>query len=152
MKTVAGEPIRIYEFGKFRLDAARRVLLDRHGASIALTPKVYATLAYLVQHAGAVLDKEELLRAVWPGMAIEENNLTQNISQLRRILGERTGDHRYIVTVPGRGYEFIAKVKSVAEDSVGRTPAAKTSIVVLPFVNVSADPELDYFCDGLAES
>jgi len=142
--------MEIYEFGNFRLDTGKRVLSDRQGAPISLTPKVYDTLAYLVQHAGAVLDKEELLRAVWPGTAIEENNLTQNISQLRRILGERTGDHRYIVTVPGRGYEFVAKVKS-AEDSVGGPHAANTSIVVLPFVNVSADPDFDYFCDGLAE-
>lgn len=151
MKAVAGEPIRIYEFGDFRLDPGKRVFSDRRGTPISLTPKVYDTLSYLVQHAGAVLDKEELLRAVWSGTAIEENNLTQNISQLRRILGETAGDHRYIVTVPGRGYEFVAKVKSAAEDSVDRPAPAKTSIVVLPFVNVSADPDLDYFCDGLAE-
>lgn len=151
MKTVAGQPIRIYEFGNFRLDPAKRVLLDRDGTPISLTPKVYDTLAYLVQHAGALLDKEELLHAVWPDTAIEENNLTQNISQLRRVLGEGRGDHRYIATVPGRGYEFVAKVSSAADD-VGEVPlTAKPSIVVLPFVNVSADPELDYFCDGLAE-
>lgn len=151
MNGVVPVPLEIYEFGNFRLDIGKRVLLDRRGTLISLTPKVYDTLAYLVQHAGTVLDKEELLRAVWPDTAIEENNLTQNISQLRRVLGERTGDHRYIVTVPGRGYEFVAKVKSAAEDIVERPLTAKASIVVLPFVNVSADPELDYFCDGLAE-
>src|SRR5438270_14017482 len=103
MKTMAGEAIRIYEFGNFRLNPAKRVLLDRDGTPISLTPKVYDTLAYLVQHAGALLDKEELLHAVWPDTVIEENNLTQNISQLRRVLGEGRGEHRYIVTVPGRG-------------------------------------------------
>src|SRR5436305_11138155 len=112
MNGVAALRIEIYEFGNFRLDTGKRVLLDRRGTLLALTPKVYDTLAYLVQHAGTVLDKEELLRAVWPDTAIEENNLTQNISQLRRVLGEGLGDHRYIVTVPGRGYEFVAKVKS----------------------------------------
>ena len=148
---MAPESTRIYAFGDFRLDAAKRVLLDRDGIPIALTPKVYDTLAYLVQHAGALLDKEELLRAVWPDTVIEENNLTQNISQLRRVLGEGRGDHRYIATVPGRGYEFVAKVRSAAGDVGGVPLTAKPSIVVLPFVNVSADPELDYFCDGLAE-
>lgn len=98
MKSMAGEPIRIYEFGNFRLEPDKRILLDRNGSPIPLTPKVYATLAYLVQHAGALLDKEELLHAVWPDTAIEENNLTENISRLRRILGEGRGDHRYIVT------------------------------------------------------
>jgi TolB-like protein/Tfp pilus assembly protein PilF len=151
MNAVAAGPIAIYEFGNFRMDIGKRVLLDRRGTPISLTPKAYETLAYLVEHAGAVLDKEELLQAVWPDTAVEENNLTQNISQLRRILGERSGDHRYIVTVPGRGYEFVAKVKSAAEDLVDRQHPARVSVVVLPFVNVSADPELDYFCDGLAE-
>jgi DNA-binding winged helix-turn-helix (wHTH) protein len=97
MNGVAVVPIEIYEFGNFRLNIGKRVLLDRRGTLISLTPKAYDTLAYLVQHAGTVLDKDELLRAVWPDTAIEENNLTQNISQLRRILGETAGDHRYIV-------------------------------------------------------
>jgi TolB-like protein/Tfp pilus assembly protein PilF len=148
---VGAVAIEIYEFGNFRLDIGKRVLLDRRGTPISLTPKVYDTLAYLVQHAGTVLDKEELLRAVWPDTAIEENNLTQNISQLRRVLGERTDDHRYIVTVPGRGYEFVAKVRAAAEHIMEHPLTANPSIVVLPFVNVSADPELEYFCDGLAE-
>src|SRR5947209_6136209 len=145
MNGVAAVPIEIYEFGNFRLDIGKRVLFDRRGTPISLTPKVYDTLAFLVQHAGTLLDKEELLRAVWPDTAIEENNLTQNISQLRRVLGEKAGDHGYIVTVPGRGYEFVAKVKSAAEDIVEIPPSANAAIVVLPFVNVSADPELDYF-------
>jgi eukaryotic-like serine/threonine-protein kinase len=93
MNGVAAAPIEIYEFGNFRLDIGKQVLFDRRGTLISLTPKVHDTLAYLVQHAGTVLDKEELLRAVWPDTAIEENNPTQNISQLRRVLGERTGDH-----------------------------------------------------------
>ncbi len=151
MKTMAGEPIRIYEFGNFRLNPAKRVLLDRDGTPISLTPKVYDTLAYLVQHAGALLDKEELLHAVWPDTVIEENNLTQNISQLRRVLSEGRGEHRYIVTVPGRGYEFVANVRSAADEAGAVPLTAKPAIVVLPFVNVSADPELEYFCDGLAE-
>src|SRR6516225_12197056 len=131
MKTVPEDPIRIYEFGNFRLDAGKRALLNVHGTPISLTPKVYDTLAYLVQHAGTVLDKEELLRAVWPDTAIEENNLTQNISQLRRVLGERLGEHRYIVTLPGRGYEFVARVKVAPEneDIVEPPVTLKTSIV-----------------------
>jgi len=152
MKVVVGESIRIYEFGDFRLEPGKRVLLDRNGRPISLTPKVYDTLAYLVQHAGALLGKEEILRAVWPDTSVEENNLTQNISQLRRILGGGRGDHRYIVTVPGRGYEFVAKVSSAAADAGGISPSHRSSIVVLPFVNISGDPELDYFCDGSPKS
>ena len=74
---------QVYEFDGFRVDALRRVL-QRDGATIALTPKVFDTLLYLVRNAGDVIDKEELMRAVWPDTAVEENNLSQNISVLRR--------------------------------------------------------------------
>jgi TolB-like protein/Flp pilus assembly protein TadD len=136
----------ICEFGQFRLDREKRLLLQMGGAVVPLTPKAYDTLAYLVVRAGAVVDKDELMHALWPDTAVEENNLTQNISMLRRILGEARGEHRYIATVPGRGYQFVARV--TAKDSVATpTPA----IAVLPFVNVTGDPEYEYFADGLAD-
>lgn len=102
----------IYEFGDFRLDAAKRLLLKRDGERIPLTPKAFDTLLYLVEHSGALLDKDELLRAVWADTVVEENNLNQHISTLRRVLGERRDEHHYIVTVPGRGYRFIADVST----------------------------------------
>src|SRR5262245_5530363 len=94
----------IYEFGDFRVDATKRILVSRDGEAIPLTPKVFDTLLYLVEHQGIVLDKDELMRAIWPHTVVEENNLNQSISALRRVLGERSGENRYITTVPSRGY------------------------------------------------
>ncbi len=102
----------IYEFGDFRIDAAKRLLLKRDGERVSLTPKAFDTLLYLVQHSGTLLDKDELLRAVWGDTIVEENNLNQHISTLRRVLGEKRDEHQYIITVPGRGYRFIADVST----------------------------------------
>jgi DNA-binding winged helix-turn-helix (wHTH) protein/TolB-like protein/Tfp pilus assembly protein PilF len=107
-------PSYIYKFGDFRVDAVKRLLLGRKGEAIPLTPKVFDTLLYLIEHQGAVLDKDELMRALWPHTVVEENNLNQSISALRRVLGESRGENRYIATVPGRGYRFVADVKKVA--------------------------------------
>ena len=101
----------IYEFGDFRLDAARRLLMNDLGDSVPLMPKAFDTLLYLVRHSGKVIEKDELLSEIWADSVVEENNLTQNISILRRLLGEKPGEHRFIVTVPGRGYKFVAAVK-----------------------------------------
>src|SRR3954470_4870332 len=141
---------RLYEFGDFRLDRGKRLLLRHDGAIVPLAAKAYETLSYLVEHAGTVVDKDELIRAVWPDTAVEENNLTQNISLLRRLFGEGRGEHRYIATVPGRGYQLVATVR-VATPPVPHEPPATVSVAVLPFVNVSADPEYDFFADGLAD-
>jgi len=141
---------RLYEFGDFRLDQRRRTLLGRDGAPVPLAAKAFETLSYLVEHAGRVVDKDELMRAVWPDTAVEENNLTQNISLLRRLFGESRGEHRYIATVPGRGYQLVATVRVVTA-LVPHEPTATISVAVLPFVNVSADPEYDFFADGLAD-
>jgi len=100
-----------YEFGDFRIDPQRRVLMSRmSGEPVTVTGKVFDTLLYLVEHAGELLDKRTLMEALWPRVVVEEGNLTQTIHTLRRILGERPGEHRYIVTVPGRGYRFVAPV------------------------------------------
>ena len=104
----------IYEFGDFRVDPAKRLLMRRDGESITLTPKVFDTLLYLVEHHRLVLDKDELMQAIWPHTVVEENNLNQSISALRRVLGESRGENRYIATVPGRGYRFVADVKKAA--------------------------------------
>src|SRR6266702_7708480 len=101
---------RLYEFGDFRLDTAKRLLRRLDGTTVPLTPRVFETLLYMVEHHDTVLDKERLMEAVWPDSIVEENNLSQNISTLRRIFGETPGSHSYIVTVPGRGYRFVAQV------------------------------------------
>ena len=103
-------PAHIYEFGDFRLDAEKR-LLWREDEPVPLTSRVFETLLYMVEHHDTVLDKERLMEAVWPDSIVEENNLTQNISTLRRVFGETPGSHRFIVTVPGRGYRFVADVR-----------------------------------------
>jgi len=101
----------IYEFGDFRLDAAKRLLLKGVDEIVPLMPKAFDTLLYLVRHSGRVVEKDELMSEIWADTIVEENNLTQNISVLRRVFGEKPGEHRFIVTVPGHGYKFVADVK-----------------------------------------
>ncbi len=108
----------IYTFGDFRLDVPKRLLL-RGGELVSLTPKVFDTLVYLIEHKGSVLSKDDLMSAVWPDTVVEENNLGQNISKLRSVLGESPGDHRWIVTLPGRGYRFVADVRLLAPGKEG---------------------------------
>jgi DNA-binding winged helix-turn-helix (wHTH) protein/TolB-like protein/Flp pilus assembly protein TadD len=103
---------RLFEFGSFRLDPATRQLL-RAGEPVHLTPRVFDTLVFLVEHRGRVLGKDELLAALWPGLVVEENNLGQAISKLRQALGEAPGDNRFIATLPGHGYRFVADVNEV---------------------------------------
>ncbi|HXG67949.1 MAG TPA: transcriptional regulator [Blastocatellia bacterium] len=107
-----------YEFGPFRLDPTSR-LLRRDGEVVPLKPKVFDTLLLLVANHGQVVSKDRLMEAVWPDTAVEENNLTQNISALRKALGERPNEHRYIVTVPGQGYRFVAEVREARAEGAG---------------------------------
>jgi DNA-binding winged helix-turn-helix (wHTH) protein/TolB-like protein len=106
-----GQQIKhFYEFGPFRLDTAERRLL-RDGGVIPLTAKVFDTLLVLVQNRGLTIEKEELMQKVWPDTVVEEGNLSQNISVLRKALGDQASDTRYIETIPRRGYRFIADVR-----------------------------------------
>ncbi len=108
----------LYEFGEFRLDPTRR-LLKRDGKLVPLKPKVFDTLLVLVTSGGIVVEKDELLKEVWGGVAVEEVGLAKNISTLRKALGESPEEHRYIVTVPGRGYRFVSPVTSVPAEAAG---------------------------------
>jgi DNA-binding winged helix-turn-helix (wHTH) protein/TolB-like protein/tetratricopeptide (TPR) repeat protein len=99
-----------YEFGAFRVDAVRRQLL-RDGVPVPLKPKALETLMVLLQNRGRVVTKEELLSALWPDTFVEEGNLTQHVSLVRKALGETPQERRYIVTVPGQGYRFVAEVR-----------------------------------------
>ena len=109
-------PSSTYEFGEFRIDTLRMLLMRRDGEIIPLPPKAFDVLRIMVGSEGRVLTKDELLNEAWPGTIVEEGNLTQAISVLRKALGETRSDHRYIVTVPGSGYRFVAVVREVALD------------------------------------
>src|SRR6185295_8734572 len=106
---------RIYEFKEFRLIPAERLLL-RNGGTVPLTHKVFDILLLLVRHSGQLVEKQEMLEAVWPEQFVEEHNLTVSVSALRKALGESHDKHEYIETVPKHGYRFIANVRELAGD------------------------------------
>jgi DNA-binding winged helix-turn-helix (wHTH) protein/TolB-like protein/Tfp pilus assembly protein PilF len=119
-----------YEFGDFALDVGQQCLLRRDtGQTTLLTGKVFDTLVYFVEHAGETLDKDVLLRSIWPGVIVEENSLTQNVSTLRQMLGEARGENRYIATVARRGYRFVAKVTRRDEPVVGNAPRRRRAVL-----------------------
>jgi len=122
-----GERRDVFEFGGFCVDPVRRMLFGADGQPIHLKPKAFNTLLYLVRHPHEVIDKRALLKAVWPNVVVEENNLTQAISQLRHVLGEHPGDNRFILTEPGRGYRFIAPVNQVLDEGQHFEAAARQS-------------------------
>src|SRR5688572_30683516 len=100
----------LYEFGPYVMDARSRILL-KDGSTVRLTPKAFDTLLVLVQHASQVVEKEQLLREVWPDIFVEEGSLSHNIHGLRKVFGDDSSAPRYIETIPKRGYRFVAPVK-----------------------------------------
>src|SRR5262249_52762695 len=124
------QPQLIYEFGPFRLDAAEHLLL-RDGESVSLTPKAFDLLLALVERHGRLLEKEDLMKKVWPDTIVEEANLASNISLLRKALGDGENGHRYIETVPKRGYRFVAQVR---EQAAGAGVGADATIPVMAAV------------------
>src|SRR5690349_16093012 len=112
-----------YEFGRFRLITSDRVLLRDHEV-VQLTPKVFDILQALVESNGQVISKDGLMRRVWPDTFVEEGNLTQNISLLRKALGEGANGHQYIETVARRGYRFVAPVRDASADGTDHSTSA----------------------------
>jgi Tol biopolymer transport system component/DNA-binding winged helix-turn-helix (wHTH) protein len=109
-----------YEFGPFRIDLGER-LLRRGSDVLPLTPKAVETLVALVEESGRLVSKDELMRRLWPGTFVEEANLTNQISLLRKALGDDAAEPSYIETVPRRGYRFIAEVKGAVRPQDART-------------------------------
>lgn len=138
-----GDAKEVFEFGHFRLDAVERRLICK-GTNVPLAPKVFDTLLMLVRNAGRVLGKDRMLAEIWEGSFVEENNLAQNISLLRRILGE-TKEKRFIETVPKFGYRFVADVKVDGQGrsdtpSTVKSPAAvRESLLALPIPSILPD-------------
>ncbi|HTD62031.1 MAG TPA: winged helix-turn-helix domain-containing protein, partial [Gemmatimonadaceae bacterium] len=168
----------MYRFGPFRLDPSRRSL-TRDGTDVAVTPKAFDILLYLVQHPNRVVTKQDLMKAVWPDTIVEEGNLTQNLSLLRKALGDET---RLIVTVARQGYQFTADVTveaptpprpetrwrnvaalgtaallvfigaSIAWQRFRNAPDPENvRLAVLPFENLTGDAAQEYLADGLTE-
>jgi DNA-binding winged helix-turn-helix (wHTH) protein/pimeloyl-ACP methyl ester carboxylesterase len=117
--------VPIYQFGPYRLEVSERRLL-RSGVAIPLRTKVFDTLCVLVENAGRLLTKEELMQAIWPDAVVEENNLNHNISALRRALGDKATGESFIETVPRVGYRFVAEVQEAgpAHHTLLPAPAA----------------------------
>src|SRR5579871_5570469 len=113
--------VRFYEFGPFRLDPAERLLLAPGGRQ-ELPPRVFDTLLALIENRGRLMEKEDLMRAVWPGAAVEESNLSQTIYLLRKTLHDGESGARFIETVPRRGYRFVAPVRQIEEENAPASP------------------------------
>src|SRR6267142_3550174 len=117
------EDSHFYEFGRFRLDAAERVLL-RDSEFVTLTPKVFDILLALVERGGHIVEKDDLMKRVWPDTFVEEGNLTQNVSLLRKALGENPGSPQFIETVARRGYRFVAEVTAGVDGALALSQGA----------------------------
>jgi len=154
-----------YEFEGFALDAVRRQLRDPQGRLLDVPARAFDTLLYLIEQRGELVSKERLLQAIWPKTVVEENNLSQAISAVRRVLGDERTEPRFLVTVPGRGYRFIAPVTPIAESGGSRPTSTLPgqlsspqvsgrldSVAVLPFKSLlpgQANPALEL---GMADT
>ena len=116
-----------YEFGPFRLDPAERLLL-RNNQAVPLAPKAFDTLLLLIENSGHLLTKNELMKRLWPETFVEEVNLAQNISAIRRALDDKNGGTQYIETVPKGGYRFVGPV-TVSQPAAPSTVSARQSDV-----------------------
>lgn len=140
-----------WRLGRFEVISATRQVLAE-GKPVPVGARAFDLLMVLVKHQGQVCSKDDLLATAWPGLVVEENNLTVQISALRKWLGPEV-----VITVPARGYQLgiAAEPASIpgaaAENATDPLPPGKPSIGVLPFANLSGDPHEEPFCDGITE-
>jgi len=145
-----------YQFGSFGLDAKLGILL-RDGEPVAIGQRAVALLQRLVESAGEPLSKDDLIEAAWPGLAIEDSNLTVQMTALRKALAEGDGA-AWIETLTRRGYRYVGPpvrtpLPGASTNTAERALAmpSRPSVAVLPFANVGDDPEQDYFIDGMVD-
>ncbi len=140
----------LHEFGPFRLNAKERLLLNE-GEIVPLTPKAFDMLLALVENSGHLLEKNELMQRLWPDSFVEEGSLAQNISLLRKALGE-SESQKFIETVPRRGYRFVASVRELGGDADQIRDRTIKSMAVLPFKSLGVDDGDEYLGIGIAET
>ena len=144
----------IYKFGSFELNARERTLL-RDGVQVPLRLKAFETLRFLLENAGHLVTKKELLNEVWPDAAVEESNMNAAVYTVRKALGDEENGQCYIETVPRLGYRFRAQVQrkpqSVPALDASATPEPEKCVAVLYFENLSGEKEDEYFRDGMTE-
>ena len=155
----------IHTLGPFRLDTRGELLL-LGDEPVTLGRRAVAVLRVLIERQGAVVLKDALIEAAWPGQTVEDSNLTVQIAALRRVLGTVPGGDRWVETLPRRGYRFVGPIvvaqqadvtaaeppgRAVGEADVGLALPDRPSLAVLPFQNMSGDPEQEYFADGMVE-
>ncbi len=144
-----GDSQKIFSFAEFELDAGKRRLL-RDGKTLGLNAKAFDVLVFLAENAGRVVSKEEILDAVWRDQFVEEANLAVQISQLRKVLGEQKDNPRFLVTIPGKGYKFIAAVKKTDDETVVEKDAIKPDLTDEPLDKVSA-ADFEQFSEEISQ-
>jgi DNA-binding winged helix-turn-helix (wHTH) protein len=117
----------LFRFEEYEVDALARTA-RRRGVALSLSRRAFDVLLYFVQNPGRAISKDELLKSVWADATVDENSLAQSVSVLRRALDEKRGENSYIVTLPGRGYQFISAVEVVPEEDTRLAPAGVTAV------------------------
>jgi len=143
---------RAYTFARFRVDLSQQRVLGPEETVLSLSSRAYDALVYLIESRARVVSKEELMKAVWPRAIVEENNLNQAVSSLRRALGDSRESPRFILTVAGRGYRFVADVNVDHDDSPQTSSRMPQSIAVLPFQPIVANARNEALEFGMAET